>query len=75
MVKYRTPDGTTVEVITLSLTSPGSPRNHDYRLFPEGSRDGQWLVVKNPGGTVRAYVRTVEDLADVGVGLEDLEEA
>ena len=72
-MKYRNKQGITVEVITLSNTSPGSPSSRDYYLMGHIA-DGQWLLVKYPNGVLHGMVRTVEELASLGIKLGELEE-
>jgi hypothetical protein len=77
-LKYRTtrklgylPKGVTVEVVRLSLTSPGDPLSRDYGAF---GADGDWLVVKWPSGDLEATVQTMDELAELGIRPGDLEE-
>lgn len=75
-MKWRTPDGMQVEVITLSCTPKGNPGNRDYYIFTGKDKlgDGQWYVVRSPGGFLRGMVRTIQELEDLGVSIGTLEE-
>ena len=60
-MRYVSPNGTRVDVITLSLTGRGE--------------DGQWLRVTGPYGNHIGMVRKTEELGTIGVNLADLVEA
>jgi hypothetical protein len=68
--RWITPDGVTVDVITLAGTSRGGGRLRDT-----GARgDGQWLRVTGSQGNYAGQVRTPAELAKLGVTLADLTE-
>jgi hypothetical protein len=59
-MRYVAPDGTQVDVITLSATGRGE--------------DGQWLRVTGSYGEFRGMVRTPEELSTLGINVAELEE-
>jgi hypothetical protein len=59
-MKFRTPDGSVVEEI--SLTQTGT------------HQDGKWLRVTGPTGLFVGQVRTVPELAGLGIDLAELTE-
>jgi hypothetical protein len=60
VTRFRAPDGSVVEEIHLTHTSDHS--------------DGRWLRVTGPTGIFVGQVRTVGELAKLGIDLADLEE-
>jgi hypothetical protein len=85
-MKFRTPNGTTVEIISLAMTgNPTSP----HPRSPHTS-DGLWMVIKYPNGLERGQVKVPAtlmlpvvspeihafmsaELATYGIDLADLE--
>jgi hypothetical protein len=60
-VKWRAPDGRTIETITLSQTSDPDDAGH-------------WLYVTYPGGRYAERVRSPAGLAGLGIDLAELQE-
>jgi hypothetical protein len=69
------PAGMRVEVITLSLTGGRKGAGGRSHHIDAGGGDGQWLVVSYPGGAAAGQVRTVAELAGLGIDAADLEES
>jgi hypothetical protein len=76
-ITYRTtrrigdlPKGMRVEVISLSLAGGTGAGNRDG-----GGGDGQWILVRYPDSSLQhAMVRSLGELAELGIHPEDLEE-